>query len=140
MIFCIAEHFFFYLVFRINSHFINILEGSEIYETSLRFRNFDFFEMYSERFDPAPSPSRENSACYPYASPSNRQIARQLFVTRIPALLTSMLTSPTSLLTRRPSSCTASLTNSFFYSWLLNPHRTTLFSVPQGPGVPLRFF
>ena len=27
--------------------------------------------MYSERFDPAPPHSRENSACYPYANPSN---------------------------------------------------------------------
>ena len=25
------------------------------------------FEMYYERFDPASPPSRENSACYPYA-------------------------------------------------------------------------
>ena len=27
--------------------------------------------MHSERFDPAPTPSRENSARYPYANPSN---------------------------------------------------------------------
>ena len=27
--------------------------------------------MYSERFDPAPPPSRENSVCHPYGKPSN---------------------------------------------------------------------
>ena len=35
-------------------------------ESSSRFKNLDFFEMYSERFDPAPPPSRENNVSYPY--------------------------------------------------------------------------
>ena len=30
--------------------------------------------MYSERFDPAPPPSRENSARFPYALPTQREI------------------------------------------------------------------
>ena len=29
--------------------------------------------MHSERFEPAPPSSRENSACYPYAKPSNKE-------------------------------------------------------------------
>ena len=34
------------------------------------------FEKYSERFDPAhpPQPSCENSACYPYANPSDKKV------------------------------------------------------------------
>ena len=31
------------------------------------------FELYSERFDPAPPPSRENSARYPYENPERER-------------------------------------------------------------------
>ena len=37
--------------------------GKEIYLKVVQDLRIMIFEMYSERFDPAPPPSRENSAC-----------------------------------------------------------------------------
>ena len=37
--------------------------------------------MYSQRFDPVPQPSRDNSECYNYANPSNlRERARDIYI------------------------------------------------------------
>ena len=50
----------------------------ERYESSSRFKNL-IFEMHSERFDPAPPPSREISACFPYAIPSKLEERERIF-------------------------------------------------------------